>query len=108
VIGFYYGFDGESISQERWSELYMGERHVALTRIGDVEVSTVWLGLDHSFGMHGPPIIYETMVFGGKLDETMDRYASWDAALAGHDQLAAAVRDAEASELPPPAHPQTR
>jgi hypothetical protein len=94
-VSFYYGFDGESISRWQWSDLWAGERHVAITRFGDVEVSTVWLGLDHNFGLSGPPIIYETLVFGGKLDGEMDRYSNRVAALAGHDQLVARVRDAE-------------
>jgi hypothetical protein len=38
------------------------------------EVSTVFLGLDYSFEHHGRgPILWETMVFGGPLDEEMDR-----------------------------------
>lgn len=32
------------------------------TEIGDYIVSTVDLGLDHSFG-DGPPLYYETMIF---------------------------------------------
>ncbi|WP_166903861.1 hypothetical protein [Mycobacterium sp. DL440] len=34
----------------------------------EVVVSTVWLGLNHSFTDDGPPIIFETMVFGGVHD----------------------------------------
>jgi hypothetical protein len=51
----------------------------------------VFLGLDHRFGGSGPPLLFETMIFGGPLDEEMWRYSSWDAAEAGH---AAAVRKA--------------
>lgn len=43
------------------------ERAVAKERIGDVLISTVFLGIDHAFGK-GPPVLWETMVFGGKLD----------------------------------------
>lgn len=32
-------------------------------------VSTVWLGLDHSFMGKGKPIIFETMVFSGRLSK---------------------------------------
>jgi len=28
-------------------------------------VSTVFLGLDHNFSSKGPPVVFETMVFGG-------------------------------------------
>jgi hypothetical protein len=38
------------------------DRQVAETFVGDLWVSTVFLGLDHSWG-NGPPILWETMVF---------------------------------------------
>lgn len=41
------------------------------------DVSTVWLGLDHRVG-DGPPLIFETMVFGEGSDEVyVDRYATY-------------------------------
>ncbi len=46
----------------------VGEDHIGKSRI-----STVFLGLDHNFTRHGPPILWETMVFGGVLDEELDR-----------------------------------
>lgn len=60
------------------------ERHVANDFLpGDIHVSTVFLGLDHSFG-DGPPLIYETMIFGGEHDQYQERYSTRDEALAGH------------------------
>lgn len=56
-----------------------------------VEVSTVFLGLDHNPYGIGPPILWESLVFGGPLDGTMKRYATRDEALAGHQQLCRAV-----------------
>lgn len=51
----------------KWGEwLETAERHVAQTRIGNVWVSTVFLGLDHNFFGEGPPILFETMIFQGK------------------------------------------
>lgn len=50
-----------------------------------VEVSTVFLGLDHNFGGGGPPVVFETMVFGGAYDQKCARYCTWDECLAGHD-----------------------
>jgi hypothetical protein len=47
-------------------------------------VSTVFLGLDHDFTGTGPPVLWETLVFGGPLDGTMERYTSRADALAGH------------------------
>lgn len=66
----------------KWFE--KAERHVAKTEAGDVKVSTVFLGLDHSFG-EGPPLLFETMIFGGDHDEEMWRYSTWDEAEQGHE-----------------------
>lgn len=92
----YYNFEGEPITREEWAELWAGERHVALTHVGEVDVSTVWLGLNHSILGEGPPLIFETMVFRGKLNGKAMRYPTWGAAIAGHDQMVARVRDMEA------------
>lgn len=91
-----YDYDGEPISLFAWAELFARwpERRVAVTDVGEIEVSTVWLGLDYSFGRPGAPLIYETMVFGGDHDRESWRYPTWGAALAGHDQVVALVRDA--------------
>ena len=48
-------------------------------------ISTVFLGLDHRFGDDdGAPLVFETLVFGGRFDGACRRYASWDAAMDGH------------------------
>ena len=53
-------------------------------------VSTVWLGIDHSFG-GGTPILFETMVFD-PLGESVEsrRYCTEAEALEGHAQAVAA------------------
>jgi hypothetical protein len=65
----------------RWFET--AERHVAQVHLGDVTISTVFLGLDHSWG-GGPPLIFETMVFGGPHDGYQERYSTRTEALMGH------------------------
>src|SRR5215831_7124594 len=79
-----------------WSRKFgLMNRQVGLTEInGDVQVSTVFLGIDHRHFGEGPPLLFETMIFGGKLDHSMWRYCSWDDAEAGHQ---AAVRKAMAA-----------
>lgn len=57
-----------------------------------VEVSTVWLGLDYSFGLGGPPLIWETMVFGGPHDEEQWRYPTRQTALDAHERIVRAMR----------------
>jgi len=83
----------------RWMEANHRNRHVADTYFGAVRISTVFLGLDHSFreidvamGLEpGPPILWESMVFGGPLDGEQVRYATRAEADAGHTLLCQAV-----------------
>lgn len=58
-------------------------------------VSTVWLGLDHSFG-DGPPSIFETMVFTDDptWSEHMDRYTTEAEATTGHQNMVNAIIEA--------------
>jgi hypothetical protein len=68
------------------------DRSVADTTFGEVRVSTVFLGLDHHFGLlPGPPVLWESMVFGGPLDGEQRRYTSSADADAGHTALCMAV-----------------
>lgn len=74
-----------------------GKRHVAQTVLGDVWVSTVFLGIDHSHGF-GPPQFFESMVFGGPFDQEQLRYTTWDEAERGHEKLLAMVTTAPSPE----------
>lgn len=65
-----------------------------------VGVSTVFLGLDHGFG-EGPPVLWESMVFGTSLDGEQRRYTSRAAALEGHAELVALAREAYKSGADP-------
>ena len=68
-----------------WGHFFeSGERIVDQTTIGDALVSTVFIGLDHRFDGNGPPLLFETMIMGGPLDDYTWRYSSWDDAEAGH------------------------
>jgi hypothetical protein len=75
----------------RW--LSKANRVVAKTQIGDAEISTVFLGTDHNWLGHPPPILFETMVFGlPYAHEPCIRYATWDEAEAGHSEMVERVR----------------
>jgi hypothetical protein len=67
-------------------------RRVAATEVGEARVSTVFLGLDHNFFGSGPPLLYETLVFGGSMDSEMRRYATRAEALVGHDEVVRLVQ----------------
>lgn len=67
-----------------WARQMEGKNRVVdQFQFGDVKVSTVFLGLDHSFG-DGEPLLFETMIFGGEHDQYQDRYSTWDEAVEGH------------------------
>ena len=62
-------------------------RRVTVTNLpDDVTVSTVFLGIDHSYG-DGPPVLWETMIFGGEFDQETMRYTSHEDALEGHKKM---------------------
>ena len=68
-------------------------RLVATTGNDAIRISTIFLGLDHSHGWRGAPILYETMVFrSGHADvRWFRRYATRARALEGHAAIVAEV-----------------
>lgn len=84
----------------RWFERGVDQRRVASEDIGDYFVSTVFLGLDHSFGRGELPILFETMVFTAATVRSvafgrvwdlhrevwMDRCSTWEEALDMHER----------------------
>lgn len=97
----YYSRKGEAISAEQWRDAVSEKdaKRVAETTLPNgYWVSTVWLGINHSFGS-GRPLIFETMVFphnkqddGGKGvtgwgDVDSDRYSTEAEALEGHARM---------------------
>ena len=79
-----------------WAEWFekTKNRHVADDQIGSIRISTVFLGLNHQWG-DGPPLLFETMVFGGDLDGDCERYSAWQEAEAGHREMVERVRVSE-------------
>jgi hypothetical protein len=96
----YYDRKGQPIDIMTWArslEDHEG-RIVAQHWVRGWMISTVWLGLDHSFGHCRAPLIFETMIFppgdeaGGEsiwFDEYQERYPTEEAAQAGHDRALA-------------------
>jgi hypothetical protein len=76
-----------------WGQYFKyANRQVAYDTIGDANISTVFLGLDHRHYGKGPPLLFETMIFGGPLHGEMWRYSTWDDAEAGHKMAVKKVR----------------
>lgn len=76
----------DTVKWAQWFEASREARVVAKTVIGAVTVSTVFLGLDHGYG-NGPPVLWESMVFGGPRDGDERRYTSRAHAEAGHAEM---------------------
>lgn len=105
----HYILDGHKIKNEpdslAWAKWFeTADRHVAINYFGILNtegksafrVSTVFLGIDHSWSApllpKNKPVLFETMVFGGKLNGEMKRYCTWDEAEAGHKKMVLRVK----------------
>ena len=84
------------IEWAEWFEKADVDRRIALDEITpNVKVSTVFLGLDHRFGMSGDPIIFETMIFGGPIDGHMRRYSTRFEAEEGHKDMVKLAKESQ-------------
>lgn len=79
------------IEWAKWFE-DINNRVVAKDQIGEIKVSTVFLGIDHNYISGGIPILFETMIFGGNLDEDQWRYHTWEKAEDGHKNAVELVK----------------
>lgn len=75
----------------KWMETF-GNRRVALWEYSGIQVSTVFLGIDHNFHNDGDPVLFETMVFGGGSDQAQARYTDLQSAIEGHNHIVQEVR----------------
>lgn len=90
----YFDVDGQPISAVRYVELSCDAdyQRVGHDNVGRVEISTIWRGLDHGFGLGGPPLIFETIIVGGAMNGEQWRYATLEQARAGHEAVVSLVR----------------
>ncbi len=107
---FYYVLEGREpreVSHEEWAEWmkspFEERARVAETTVGDLWVSTVFLAMNHNFG-DGEPILFETKIKRGdrvspngegRAGVWLDfqrRYATFEEALAGHEEAVEQVR----------------
>ena len=85
--------ESDLITWAAWLET--ADRIVKKTSVcNGVDVSTVFLGLDHQWS-DGPPLLFETLIFGGEHDGDMWRYSTWKQAEAGHDAVVAELVNGE-------------
>ena len=92
---YYILVDGkeEPVGVGRWKKWF--EENLKIRTVGnlllvvdgeEVLVSTVFLGINHNFNYDSdsPPLIYETMIFGGRCNHETWRYSTMKEAQAGH------------------------
>lgn len=109
-MGRYYILRGNEVVEEpdhaKWSEWYQGSyeqlRCIASTKIEYGTVATTFLAVNMTLSKNEPPLLFETRVKGGWLDNEWERYPTLDAAKAGHEAWVARVREAERDRPPPP------
>src|SRR2546430_1150552 len=71
---------------QEWSDLYetpegRAKRRVAQDTVNGYDISTVFLGLDHGYGMYKEPMLFETMIFGDRGEEDyQERCTTWQQA----------------------------
>lgn len=98
----YYDKKGRPISLQEFAKLSKIKKYREIGRhqfSDGAFVSTVWLGIDHSFTGEGQPIIFETMSFDidkktGKIDwggQYTTRYTKEEDAKKGHAEMVAKV-----------------
>jgi hypothetical protein len=66
-------------------------KRIGLTVLDGIEVSTIFLGINHSF-RYTTPILFETMIFGGEHDRAQWRYTTIEKARRGHRKAVELVR----------------
>jgi hypothetical protein len=100
----HYILDGTTVRHTEdvlaWAQWFeTADRRVARTALTpEVEVSTVFLGIDHQFEPGGPVVLFETMTFAQRgmerkaLEMFTERYSTWHEAEQGHEAVCAQVR----------------
>jgi hypothetical protein len=77
----YYKLDSKKrirpCSQQTWAKFHnIPTKIIVQDTTNNGFVSTVFLGLNHQFS-EGPPLIFETMIFGGTHDDYMARCTTY-------------------------------
>lgn len=80
-----------------WGEMFNNcDRQIAETSCHGTRISTVFLSLDHNYTFEGPPLIFETMIFGPVFDSSCWRYSTEEDALEGHEFAVLLVKNHQA------------
>jgi len=97
-MGFWYILDNENnpvkatdLEYSEWCKDYSNRKVIGKTNIAKSFISTVFLGLDHSWD-GGLPLLWETMIFSDdENDLFQERYTSQESAVYGHERAVMAI-----------------
>lgn len=69
--------------------------NIPLSNGKEIKISTVFLGVDYGspFTINDHPILYETMVFGGKYDQYQRRTYTYKLALSIHEHVVGLIEN---------------
>jgi len=99
-VNLFYDRKGQPISRDEFVLQWQPDTQI-VARFQDerILISTVWLGIDHQFGV-GKPLIFETMVFVNdpaavdpKYDNLQWRWHTEEQAKEAHDIIVACYRE---------------
>jgi hypothetical protein len=77
----------EAEEWNKWFEENYNNRTVAFTKQDNIEISTIFLGLNHNFSWRGAPLLFETMVFHNGHGQECVRTANWEEAEIAHHAM---------------------
>lgn len=93
MTGRWYKLDGDTPVPISLEEVDWSNRWHLRDTIGESVVSTVFIAIDHAFG-NEPPVLFETLIFGGLLADEGERYCTKAEAEAGHAKWIQRVKEA--------------
>ena len=71
-----------------WLDFFSsGERVLGFSRVNGIRISTIFMGLDNSFGAAPEPLVFETMIMGGDNHGYIKRCATYDEAIVLHREI---------------------
>lgn len=83
----------DTMEWAKWFE--ENDRRIARTEVDDIVISTVFLALDHA--LYGKPELFETMIFGGPMDQECWRYSDYYEAFSGHRSVVEMIQKGKGS-----------
>lgn len=100
----YYILDNKTVKKiqdvQTWASWYeTADKRVKLDCIGNCKISTIFLGRNYRWFDNGRPLLFETVVFGGKLNQNQWRCSTWNEAIIQHEAVCEKVQFLEEEKI---------